>query len=158
MRSVIGCVSTLPGRTFLLVGDLGGLSREDPDAEALLSQVTDPFIRSSWAYIRGTALVVRSRYGEGARLLRATLAELIEFGLTFGMPYVEWSLAAAELGLRHFARSDALLRRIERQPNYGRDLHLEVNVRTLRARMQLAQQRPHEALATVSDDSRAFDR
>ncbi len=140
-------------RTNLSFGwDLGGLSHEDPDAEALLTQVADPFVRSSWAYIRGTALVVRGRYGEGARLLRATLAELVEFGLTFGMPHVEWSLAAAELGLRHFARADALLGRIERQPTYGRDLHLEVNVRALRARMQLAQQCPHEALATVSDD------
>jgi DNA-binding NarL/FixJ family response regulator len=129
---------------------IGSLASEDSDAAALLPQVTDPVVRSGWAYIRGTVLVLRGRYADAAALLRTTLAEIGEFGLAFGAPHVEWALAAAELGLRHFARSDALLRKIERNPNY--DLHAELNVRSLRARTHLAQQRPDDAVAVVSDD------
>ena len=40
---------------------------------------------------------------EAARVLATALVDIEQFGLEFGRPHVEWSLAAARLGLRQFA-------------------------------------------------------
>jgi DNA-binding NarL/FixJ family response regulator len=71
-------------------------------------------------------------------------------------PHIEWSLASVELGLRHFARSDALLRRVEQHADEADDFYLQLNARVLRARLALAQRRPHEALALTADDFDPF--
>ena len=94
--------------------------QESPDFAQVVPSVPDPWVRTSWGYIRGSALVLRGRYAEGHMMLRATLADVASFSLRFGMPHIDWSLAAAELGLRHFARSSALLRKVERDSNYQR--------------------------------------
>jgi ATP/maltotriose-dependent transcriptional regulator MalT len=72
--------------------------------------------------------------------------------MTFGIPHVEWSLAAAELGLRHFARCDALLRRVEARAISKGDIHLQLNERALRARLGLAQQRSDIAVGLTRDN------
>ena len=118
----------------------------------LASTITDPWVRSAWGNCRGNSLVLQARYAEAATVLRATLADLSDFGLSFAMPHIEWDLAAAELGLRHFARCEGLLRRVERHPTFNRDLHLQLNVRALRARMSLAQQQASHALELTRDD------
>jgi len=68
------------------------------------------------------------------------------------MPHVEWALAAALLGLRQFSRCESLLRAIERRLVEKVDVHTELNLRALRARLHLAQQRPQEALELTRDD------
>src|SRR4051794_23044092 len=68
------------------------------------------------------------------------------------MPHVEWALAAAHLGQRHFSRSEMLLGKIERRLSDKPNLHTELNMRALRARLQLAQQRPKDALELTRDD------
>jgi ATP/maltotriose-dependent transcriptional regulator MalT len=91
-------------------------------------------------------------YEEAAVLARSILAEMREYGLAFPLPHVEWTLAAAELGLRHFSRSEALLRRVEQREQEHRDVYLELNIAALRARLHLAQQRPREALDLTARD------
>jgi ATP/maltotriose-dependent transcriptional regulator MalT len=122
------------------------------DVSELASQVVDPWVRSSWGNSHGSSLVAQGRYSEAAAVLRETLAEVEEYGLSFTLPHVEWSLASAELGLRHFAKSASLLRRIEQHRSFNRDLYVRLNVRALRARIELVQQRPNEALLHVADD------
>jgi DNA-binding NarL/FixJ family response regulator len=126
--------------------------RELPDVAELVPHVSDPWVRTGWTYMKGSALVLRGRYADGERLLRATQQDVRSFSLGFGMPHVDWSLAAAELGLRHFARADRLLRKVEQNPNFRRLLYLQLNARALRARLDLAQHRVEEALALTVDD------
>jgi DNA-binding CsgD family transcriptional regulator len=97
-------------------------------------------------------LVLQAQYAEALHTIRTTLAEMTDYGLAFGVPHVEWALAAAELGLRHFARCDAVLLRIERRLLQTPDHHLDLNTRALRARLHLAQQRCAEALNVVSEE------
>jgi ATP/maltotriose-dependent transcriptional regulator MalT len=128
--------------------------RESSDVEGLVAQVPDPWVRTAWTYTKGSALVLRGRYAEGEALLRATLRDVQSFSLGFGMPHVDWSLAAAELGLRHFAKADRLLRKVERNPSYHRQLQLQLNARALRARLDLAQHRLDDSLRLTVEDFR----
>jgi ATP/maltotriose-dependent transcriptional regulator MalT len=138
--------------TYLRVAGRG-TSRND--VSELASRLVDPWVRTNWGNSHGSSLVAQARYSEAALILRRALAELEEYGLAFAVPHIEWTLAAAELGLRHFAKSASLLRRIEQHRNFSRDLYIRLNVRALRARIELAQQRPREALSHVEDDFEA---
>src|SRR5262249_27599227 len=62
------------------------------------------------------------------------------------------TLAAAELGIRHFSRCDTHLRAVERSAGHSRDIYSQLNVRALRARMSLIQQQPKSALELTKDD------
>ncbi|HEX3850819.1 MAG TPA: LuxR C-terminal-related transcriptional regulator, partial [Polyangiaceae bacterium] len=134
---------------------LMGIGRLSADATGewdLAETVGDPWVRSSWAYTFGYSLYLQARYEEAGKLTRATLQAMDEFGLSFGLPYAEWILAASELGLRHFSRCDAILGRVERRAGYREDAYVDLNNRALRARMHLAQQRPDEALELTRDE------
>jgi ATP/maltotriose-dependent transcriptional regulator MalT len=135
-----------------IVTGRGRLRRVDPDVAELVSLTPDPWARSGWGFIHGSSLVLQARYEEAEELLRSTLNELRDLRLSFGMPHVEWALAAALLGLRKFSRSESLLRTIERRLVEKVDVHTELNLRALRARLHLAQQRPQEALELTADD------
>jgi len=121
-------------------------------AESLLSVVADPWVQTGWGNTYGYTLLLQSRYGEARRVLNEALATVQRYKLAFARPHLEWSLAAAELGLRQFARADALLRRVEANVLESRDPHLDLNVRVLRARHHLSQRRPDDALALVEPD------
>jgi ATP/maltotriose-dependent transcriptional regulator MalT len=121
-------------------------------ASALASDLADPWVRSAWSYLVGTTLMLKGRYQEAAMMLRDTLKDLRDFGLAFALPRVRWSLAAAELGLRQFARCESDLRIIERHPDHPRDIYAQLNTRALRARLHLAQHRPHIALELTADE------
>jgi ATP/maltotriose-dependent transcriptional regulator MalT len=133
----------------------GGTRRRpdfDEDIAVLASSLTDPWVRSSWSYLRGTALVLNGRYADAEKVLRNTLRESTEFRLSFAIPRVKWALAAAELGLRHFARCEAMLHQVEAHSSYSRDLHSQLNVRALRARMNLVQHRVAAAVELTAED------
>ena len=87
-------------------------------------------------------------------MFQAAFAELDEVRFSFARPHGEWALAGVELGLRRFNWCDRRLRRIEHKPSYASDLHTQINVRALRARMLLAQQRAAEAVHVTIDDFR----
>ena len=130
----------------------GRLQADERIANYLLTTISDPWVRTAWGNTQGYSLMLAARYQEAHEVLSETLKELIDFRLWFGRAQVDWSLAAAELGLRHFARCDALLRRVERGHSGDADLHLQLNVRALRARLCLVQQRPGDALALTADN------
>jgi DNA-binding NarL/FixJ family response regulator len=122
------------------------------DVAELAASLSDPWMRSSWCYLKGAVLVLNARYEEAVRLLRSTLGDLAEFGLAFATPHVKWTLAAAELGRRHFSWCDAHLRAVERSAGASRDVYLQLNVRALRARMALIQQQPSAAVELTRED------
>jgi ATP/maltotriose-dependent transcriptional regulator MalT len=124
----------------------------DEQVAELAAGLSDPWARSSWSYLRGTAMVLNARYEGAVQLLRGTLRDLGEFGLAFATPHVRWTLAAGELGRRRFSACDANLRAVERHAGHSRDLHFQLNARALRARMCLVQQQPDAALRLTCDD------
>ncbi len=124
----------------------------DNEISAVAATLADPWTRSSWSYLRGAAMVLNARYEEAAKLLRMTLQDLGEFGLAFATPHVRWTLAAAELGKRQFSACDASLRAVERHIGQSRDVFLQMNIHTLRARLSLTQQQPAMAVSLTSDD------
>jgi ATP/maltotriose-dependent transcriptional regulator MalT len=67
-------------------------------------------------------------------------------------------MAAAELGLRQFARADFLLRRVEQHLGENGSPYLHLNARALRARLLLTQRRLDEATSLTSEEFDDFPR
>ncbi len=125
-------------------------------AADLLQMVSDPMVRTGWGNTHGYSLTLQARYSDAKIALAAALREIDRFDLQFGRPHVQWTMAAAELGLRNFSRADALLAKVERVARQNDDPHHHLNVRVLRARVLLAQQRVTDAVAITSDSFTSF--
>jgi ATP/maltotriose-dependent transcriptional regulator MalT len=134
------------------------LDRDTATAESLLPTITDPMVRSGWGNTHGYTLLLQARYDEAARVLATALIDIEQFGLEFGRPHVEWSLAAARLGLRQFARADKLLRKVEDHPGARRSTYLQLNTRALRARLLLSQRRVDDAIGLTEPTFRSAPR
>jgi DNA-binding NarL/FixJ family response regulator len=132
--------------TARLFDGLYELDRDTAAAAALLPNIADPMVRSGWGNTHGYTLLLQARYEQAALVLATALVDIEQFGLEFGRPHVEWSLAAARLGLRQFARADKLLRRVEDHPAARGSTYLQLNTRALRARLFLSQRRVDEAI------------
>ncbi len=139
-------------RSQLWMYGIGDGATDHAEAAEIAARLSDPWVRSAWSYVVGTTLMLRGRYSDAEIMLRATLKDLGDFGLAFATPRVRWSLAAADLGLRRFARSESLLRMVERHPDHPRDIYAQLNARALRARLLLVQHDTELALAATQAD------
>ena len=128
------------------------LRRDEAVARSLLPAVSDPLVRTGWGNSHGYMLILQARYAQAKAILAMVLGDLDRYALAFGRPHIEWSIAAAELGLRQFARSDASLRRVEQIVGESASPYLEVNTRALRARLLLCQRRAAEAITVTSEE------
>src|SRR5262249_16649005 len=90
--------------------------------------------------------------------LTTAMVDVQKYSLEFARPYLEASLGAARLGLRQFARADALIRRVARDAIERNSNFLQLNARSLRARLLLSQRRADEALGIVAVDFREAPR
>ena len=137
----------------LLVSRLGdGLLKLDAPLASgdLLAEVFDPRARTSFGNVCSYVLALRGRYDEARFVIDASLADAELYHLTFAKPHLQWTRAMVGLGLRQFSLADGQLRAVESAAAGVGDHHLELNCRTLRARMLLAQNRPDEALEITS--------
>ena len=139
-----------------LADGLGELGAEITAVSDLLAETTDPWVRTGWGNTYGYSLMLQGRYERAREVLMAAMADVDQSGLAFARPHLEWSLASVELGLRHFAKSDGLLRRVERHADQTGDFYLQLNSRVLRARLALAQGKKQEALYVTSDEFDSF--
>jgi ATP/maltotriose-dependent transcriptional regulator MalT len=139
-------------RTYQWLFHRVGRPEFDDHVASLARSLSDPWVRTSWSYLRANAMVLNARYEDAVALLRDTLHDLGEFRLVFATPHVKWTLAAAELGTRRFSHCERLMRAVERHPGHSRDLLSQLNVRALRARLCLAQQDPSRALQLTGED------
>ena len=133
----------------------GRVGDEGQEILDLLEDVTDPWTRSSGRYTCAHALIIQAKYDDALTIIRTNREEMDEYGLSFGVRHIEWVCAAAELGLRHFARCESVLRRLDSRRGDRRDIYLELNNYALRARMQLAQQRAQDAFELTANEYRA---
>ena len=72
------------------------------------------------------------------------------FGLEFTLPYANWTAAQIALGLRRFAEAERALQAVEDAADRSRDLHHELNARSLRARLLLQTADVDGAMACVA--------
>lgn len=135
-----------------LGGGVGPIPISDDLEPHVLDAVSDPWIRTAWWSTVGYTLILGAHYEEARKAFTTTLEELDGFGLSFGMSQIHWSLAACELGLRHFSRCELWLRKVEQSHADRADQHAHLNVRALRARLYLAQGRVGDAVELTSED------
>jgi ATP/maltotriose-dependent transcriptional regulator MalT len=148
----------LMARQYLarLTDGLYDLRADAAAAADLLPMISDPMVRTGWGSIYGYSLTLQGRYGDAKTTLATALVDIDRFDLQFGRPHIQWTMAAAELGLRNFRRADALLVKVERLARENGDPHQHLNTRVLRARLLLAQHRVPEAVAITTESFTSF--
>ena len=127
------------GRLVVAVrqGRLAEAIAEARPATALVSDVTDPGIRSSFWHAYAVALRLHADYDEA--LAAGTEAEQIikTFGTPFALPYVQINQAAALTGLRRFKEADSVISDIEAIAKQTGDQYFSANALMLRSRLLL---------------------
>jgi LuxR family transcriptional regulator, maltose regulon positive regulatory protein len=99
---------------FTLAVRLGtGLDEDLFSTIHLVSRASDPLIRSSFLNLCSGALTLSGRYERALAVATQQLEEAKRFRLVFVMPHAYLRLAAANLGLRRFARAHQYLDRGE---------------------------------------------
>jgi LuxR family maltose regulon positive regulatory protein len=128
------------------------LAVESLDGARMLGRrVADPMMRSVYLNRLSYVLGLVARYRDAADLGQECLADAKEHRLQFAVPHVSTTLAQAYLGLRHFSRArNTLAEALAAAVGTG-DNYVKVTVRTLLARLFLAQRRPEEALAVTEE-------
>lgn len=116
----------------------------------VLDDVGDPRTRTSFGNVCSYVLALRGRYDEARVVIDTALADAEVHHLAFAKPHLHWTRAMVGLGLRQFTAADTHLRVVESAVEATGDHHLELNARTLRARVLLAQNRPDDAIAITS--------
>jgi len=130
----------------LNVGRFAGTSATAPSEEAVaaLPLAADPHARTAFTYTSAYLLCVRSEYHRAAEFLAMFEKDVREFDLDFGKPFLDWTHAFVDLGLRRFGDADRRLQRVEdAAANDHHRIH-GFNARVLRARL-LLQTGEHEA-------------
>jgi ATP/maltotriose-dependent transcriptional regulator MalT len=119
-----------------------------------LSRAEDPRGRSSFAFTAGYVLGLRGDYRRALELCRIADGDVQAFDLEFARPYVDWTLAFINLGLRKFGATERSLQLVEDAAR-ARPLGYHVlNVRVLRARLALETAQPERALEYVTPRDR----
>ncbi len=118
----------------------------------VLGQVEDPRARTALTYAVAGALAQKAEYEEARDWLKLFFEDATTFGLEFTMPYANWTAAQIALGLRRFGDAERALQTVEDAAHRSRDMHHEVNARSLRARLLLQTGNVEQAQACVSGE------
>lgn len=123
----------------------------------LIESISNPVISTAVLHAFTNTLTLNASYRRSLEVAEHLDEELRQNRLDFGRPYAFIDLAAARLGLRHFAQALQDLHRAHEAAPPGGDLHIECNVAALRCRVLLATGRPDDA-AAACDPSMLTDR
>jgi DNA-binding NarL/FixJ family response regulator len=115
-----------------------------------IERSSNPNARTSSGNVCSYILALQARYGEAATVIDSSLADAATYRLSFAIPHLQATKALIELGLRHFSRADRCLREVEVLAQATDSLHLELNARSLRARLLLTHHRISEAVGVAS--------
>jgi LuxR family maltose regulon positive regulatory protein len=137
------------GQAKLVVGEREGYTADALAgalaAEALLSHVEDPFVRSGFLNNLGRALTAAARYTEAEIISSRQLDEARRFRLSFAVPSALMSLASARVGLGAFTAAAALIDRSESEDETN-DSVLRVKREIIRASISLSRGSSRAAL------------
>ena len=118
-------------------------------ARPLAQRVVDPMTRSNYWNRLSYILGLVARYQDAANAGQECLDEAKRYRLEFAIPHAGTSLAVSYLGLRHFNRARNLIAEAAAAAASTGDIFVEVNTRTLMARLLLAQGRSRAALDVI---------
>jgi DNA-binding CsgD family transcriptional regulator len=138
------------------MGTLHELEAVFDSAEQLLPRITDPLTLSSFRAVRSWLLVLLGRY-EDARMSSVQCERHArDARLDFVVAYSRRARAAAELGLRHFARCGQLIDWLEREAARRRELFLELEAKLMRSRLLMAQGLASRAVELLREPPERF--
>jgi LuxR family maltose regulon positive regulatory protein len=120
-------------------------------ARMLAKRVEDPMTRSVYFNRLSYALGLVARYRDAVLVGQECLADAKEHRLQFAVPHVATTLAMAYMGLRHFGRARNTLAEALTAAAATGDSYIKVTVRTLLARLFLAQRRSEKAVAATAE-------
>jgi LuxR family maltose regulon positive regulatory protein len=120
------------GRFTLAIARGAGLDESLFSALHLLSRASDPLIRSSFLNLYAGALHFSGRYTMALSVAERQFEEAKRFRLDFALPHVFLRYAAANLGLRRFARAHRYLDKAEAAAESHDDSFAMVSARITR--------------------------
>lgn len=123
------------------------------EPQRILSRVEDPRARSAMTYVAASALAQRADYAAANTWLELLQEDVRAFGLEFALPYVHWTTAQIQLGLRRFGEAERAIQAVEDCATCWHDRRHELNARLLRARLLLQIGDPEQAAETVRADA-----
>jgi ATP/maltotriose-dependent transcriptional regulator MalT len=131
----------------------GGVNRAISVARSvtsLVSEASDPIIRSSFWHVYAAALMLSADYGGSLEAVDEALREIAQFKVEFARPHALVNRAQAYIGLRNFRQAAATLDEIDQSARKPRDDYLIVNAKTLWCRLLLQEGHVDAAIATTS--------
>jgi ATP/maltotriose-dependent transcriptional regulator MalT len=126
----------------------------EPDLR-LIESVSNPLISTAVLHAFTNNLTLNASYARSLDVAEDLNEQLRRNRLDFGRPYALIDLAAARLGLRHFAQALQDLHRAYEACPFGGDLHVECNVSALRCRVLLASGRLDDAVLACDPEKLA---
>jgi ATP/maltotriose-dependent transcriptional regulator MalT len=117
----------------------------------LLNDVRDPVVVTGFLQTWTTALCLVGRYETALDAAQRELSVARATRLDFVIPHALAACSLAFLGLRDFQQASASARDGTRLAEQGQDLHAEMNLAVIRARIELAQGRPVYALEQLQE-------
>jgi DNA-binding CsgD family transcriptional regulator/tetratricopeptide (TPR) repeat protein len=120
-------------------------------ASYVVSEARDPMVRSSFWNAYAWALTLNGRYDQALEVADRVLAEARDHDLDFIVPHAALVSAQAHLGIRQVLEAGRLLDEVDLVASERADDFLAVNVRTLRARMYVVNNRIDDALAALDE-------
>jgi ATP/maltotriose-dependent transcriptional regulator MalT len=137
-------------------GNLEGIGELMDSSAHLIPRLTEPHLVSSFYVCNAFLAALQARYKDA--LMQATKCEryALDVQLPFVVPHALLVRAMAELGLRHFARCNRVLDRIDRCVFESRDIFHQVEARLVRARLLIAQGLASYAIESLDDPPRRF--
>jgi ATP/maltotriose-dependent transcriptional regulator MalT len=156
--TAVGDVRIALGRLLfgIRTGNLDGIGDLMDSSAHLISRLTEPHLISSFYFCHGFLAAVRGHYKDAYALARECERYAIDVRLPFVIPHALLVRAMAELGLRHFARSNRLLDRIDRMADTASDIFQQLESRLLRARVLIAQGLANRAIQVLREPPSRF--
>jgi len=120
-------------------------------ASYLVNEARDPMVRSSFWNAYACGLTLNGRYDQALEAANRVLGEARDHDLDFILPHAGLVSAQAHLGIRQTLQAGRLLDEVNLVALERADDFLAVNVRILRARMYLVNNRVDEAFAALDE-------
>jgi LuxR family transcriptional regulator, maltose regulon positive regulatory protein len=118
----------------------------------LLDRVSDPLLKTAYFQMLGTALFLQAQYEGCLDVGKTELEEAKRFGLDFVVPHAYCITAGAQIGLRRFADARRSLDRAYAKATELEDVHSQMNVLVLKAKMLLIRGEATKAVRLLDVD------
>jgi LuxR family maltose regulon positive regulatory protein len=115
----------------------------------LVDRSADPIVRTGFLQTYGTALSLAARYSESLQIAERQTSEAQRFGLEWVLPHALEMKAIAEFGQRDFDQALTSLERARHLASEQGNIHTQVNVVVLTARIHLCRGAPERAVRTL---------